>query len=51
MHKKWPFLRRNPLRMNGKRIALLNPKTGENSSIFRCFLDERAYWNAGFFFS
>jgi len=46
MHEKRRFLRRNPLRMNGKRIALLNPKTGQNSSILQYFLDERAYWNA-----
>jgi len=32
--------------MNGKRMPLLNPKTGENSSSFQYFLDERAYWNA-----
>jgi len=51
MHKKWPFLPRNPLEMKGKRIALLNPKTGENPGIFQYFLDERAYWNARFFSS
>jgi len=34
--------------MNGKRIALLNPKRGENFSVFQYFLDERAYWNALF---
>ena len=32
--------------MNGKRIILLNSKTGENCSVFQYFLDERAYWNA-----
>jgi len=26
--------------------APLNPKKGENSSIFQYFLDEKAYWNA-----
>jgi len=48
MHKKWPFLRRNPLGMKGKRIALLTPKRGEFCSIFQYFLDERAYWNTSF---